>query len=104
MINTDEKDQCQVLELPYVGEDLKMVVILPDKIEGLGKLEKSLSAEKLQAWFGSFENTTVEVSLPKFALSQQFELSKLLPLMGIQDLFREGTVSKSNFSIFYELY
>lgn len=67
-----------------------MVVFLPDEISGLERLEDSLTAEKLQTWLGSFENTTVEVALPKFRLNQQFELSKVLPQLGIKDLFREG--------------
>ncbi|WP_205967902.1 serpin family protein, partial [Paraglaciecola sp. 20A4] len=44
----------QVLELPYVGTDLSMLIILPneiqDKTTGLHKLEKALTYEKLMEW------------------------------------------------------
>jgi len=41
--------QVQVLELPYAGRDLAMVVLLPRRRDGLAELEKSLTAEKLAA-------------------------------------------------------
>ena len=90
-ILSDEKAQCQVLELPYAGNDLSMIIALPDEKGGLEKVEDKLTIKKLQMWLGSFDNTTVEVALPKFKLSQQFELRKVLLQVGIQDLFREGT-------------
>ena len=37
----------QVLEMPYVGKELSMVVLLPKKADGLADLEKSLTADKL---------------------------------------------------------
>ena len=90
-ILSDEEAQCQVLKLPYAGNDLSMIIALPDEKGGLEKVEDKLTIKKLQTWLGSFDNTTVEVALPKFKLSQQFELRKVLPQLGIQDLFREGT-------------
>ncbi|CAM4696661.1 unnamed protein product [Leuciscus chuanchicus] len=44
----------QVLELPYVGKNLSMLIILPNAMEddttGLQKLEKALTYEKLMEW------------------------------------------------------
>ncbi|XDV39602.1 hypothetical protein PO909_008819, partial [Leuciscus waleckii] len=44
----------QVLELPYVGNNLSMLIILPKEMEddttGLQKLEKALTYEKLMEW------------------------------------------------------
>src|SRR5262249_1281128 len=39
----------QALELPYVGKDLSMLVLLPGKADGLPDMEKDLSADKLNA-------------------------------------------------------
>ncbi|ELK29157.1 Leukocyte elastase inhibitor [Myotis davidii] len=43
--------KCRVLELPYQGRDLNMVILLPDGIEdkatGLKKIEEQLTLEKL---------------------------------------------------------
>ena len=45
----------QILEMPYKGRDLSMVVLLPTKIDGLAELEKSLSPEKLKSWLAGLQ-------------------------------------------------
>src|SRR5262249_17508489 len=45
----EDKD-VQGLELPYVGKDLSMIVLLPKKVDGLADLEKGLTADKLGGW------------------------------------------------------
>jgi serine protease inhibitor len=45
-----ETDRLQVLEMPYVGEELSMVVLLPKKPDGIGQLEKDLTVESLTQW------------------------------------------------------
>src|SRR5262249_29312386 len=40
----------ELLELPYKGGDLSMVVILPRSSGGLGALEKRLTGGRLRAW------------------------------------------------------
>jgi len=44
---------CQILEMPYQGEDLSMVILLPHDTHGLAKLEESLTHERLQQAFAS---------------------------------------------------
>ena len=58
-----------------------MLIFLPHDIYGLAKLEESLTAEKLQKAFESISQSQphkVEVSLPRFKLTQQFLLYKIL--------------------------
>jgi serpin B len=43
-------DDLQVLELPYKGNDLSMVVLLPKEIHGLAELERSLTPDNLNRW------------------------------------------------------
>ena len=45
-----EDEGLQILELPYNGGDLSMVVLLPRAIDGLAKLEGSLTMENLDKW------------------------------------------------------
>ena len=83
---------CQILELPYQGEDLSMVILLPHDTHGLGKLEEGLTHDKLQKALESVAQSRphkVEVSLPRFKLTQQFLLNDILANMGATDMFNE---------------
>jgi serpin B len=69
----------QALELPYAGDDLAMVVVLPKETDGLAEVESSLSL----AWRAKLGTQRVDVALPRFKLSGEFELSKALSDMGM---------------------
>jgi len=56
-----------VVGLPYVGNDLQFVVLLPDAINGLRELESKLSADVL-ADCAKIEKRDVDLYLPKFKL------------------------------------
>ena len=47
-----QADGVKVLELPYKGKSASMVFVLPDKVDGLAAVEKSLTAAKLEGWIG----------------------------------------------------
>jgi serpin B len=80
----------QILEMPYVGGDVSMVVLLPDAVNGLPALEASLSAESLDTQLAALQETEVEVYLPKFTFKSEFELPDALQTLGITDLFVPG--------------
>jgi serpin B len=82
-----EGDTFQLLEMPYAGKDLSMLVLLPKKADGLAELEKALSQEKLAEWQGKLEPATVVVFLPKFKVSGSFELKEVLTAMGMGRAF-----------------
>ncbi len=44
-----EVEGLQLLELPYVGDDLDMVVLLPRDVDGLKSLENLLNKQTLDA-------------------------------------------------------
>lgn len=85
--------KCRVLELPYQGGDLSMVILLPDDIEdestGLRKIEQQLTLEKLRKWTkaDSLEHLEVSVHLPRFRLEESYDLTAPLAHLGVQDLF-----------------
>jgi serine protease inhibitor len=56
-----------VVSLPYAGNDLQFVVLLPDDINGLRDLESKLSADVL-ASSAKLEKRDVDLHLPKFKL------------------------------------
>ncbi|KFV06402.1 Plasminogen activator inhibitor 2 [Pterocles gutturalis] len=87
-----ESVQTDVLELPYVNNDLSMFILLPSDITGLQKLERELTFENLSAWTNPelMENTKMEVYLPRFTLEEKYDLKSTLSRMGIKDAFTEG--------------
>ena len=90
-----ESPEMQVLALPYVKQDLSMVVLLPRTQKGLPALEKRLSPAKLSEWLRTMQKTRVRVAIPKFRLSSRFSLSSSLREMGMPDAFDPG---KADFS------
>ena len=82
-----ETAAAQILELPYRGGDLSMVVVLPRAKDGLPTLETSLSAAGLRAWTESLARARVSVHLPRFSITSQFSLADALEAMGMADAF-----------------
>ncbi len=82
-----ESDELQVLEMPYEGERLSMVVLLPRDRAGLPALEESLTAQDLNRWIDRLALRKVEVFLPKFTMTIRFELAKTLAEMGMPRAF-----------------
>jgi len=63
-----------VLELPYKGGQMSMLVLLPEAVDGLAGLEKDLTAEGLDRLVGALAPTRVAVALPKFEVDPQGSL------------------------------
>ncbi|XP_048008527.1 leukocyte elastase inhibitor-like [Megalobrama amblycephala] len=94
----------QVLELPYVGNNLSMLIILPNEMEddttGLQKLEKALTYEKLMEWTKPevMRKQEVQVSLPRFKMEEKYDMKSLLISMGMEDVFDTQKVNLSGMS------
>jgi serpin B len=82
-----EHENLQILELPYVGEELSMLVLLPKKVDGLTELENKLTADNLKKWTRHLGEREVWVFLPKFEMTSAFRLDKTLASMGMPDAF-----------------
>ncbi len=85
-----EDEMLQALELPYAGDNLSMIVLLPRKADGLPELEAALTAEVLASRLDAIRKREVRVCLPKFTMTSQFELAKTLGAMGMPDAFSEA--------------
>ncbi len=79
--------ELQLLELPYEGDRLSMIILLPTKVNGLTALEQRLTAPELQAWVGSLQKTEAEVWLPRFKAAAEFRLDEQLKVLGMMDAF-----------------
>jgi serpin B len=78
----------QALEIPYKSGDLSMIALLPDDVGGLARLEQSMTAENLDAWLHRMTRVPkVILTLPRFKMTQQFNLGKTLAAMGMPQAF-----------------
>jgi len=89
-----ETDALQTLEMPYAGEELTMVVLLPKKTDGIAELGKDLTADNLVKWLQQIRQREVIVTVPKFKMTSKFSLGQVLQSMGMTDAFSD----KADFS------
>ncbi len=82
-----ETDGFQAIELPYVDNELSMVILLPKKRDGLVELENSLASDSIDKWLGNLRRQEVMVYLPKFKMTSEFRLDTVLASMGMPDAF-----------------
>jgi serpin B len=94
-LNYFEDNDVQVLELPYAGAQLSLLFFLPRKIEQLPALEAAFSGEYLQQRAAQLREQKVMVGVPRFTLSAEFSLPKVLKTMGMTDAF---TLPPADFS------
>ena len=59
-----ENDELQLVELPYAGQEISMLVLLPKK--DLKSLEPGLTAEKLNEYKKQLRSEKIDIYLPKF--------------------------------------
>jgi serpin B len=77
-------DEWAAIELPYVGQDLAMLVIVPDD---LASFDSSFDVAVLRSIVDSLEGGRVDLTLPKFDFESVFELSDLLAALGMPTAF-----------------
>lgn len=77
----------QALDLPYVGGDLTMLILLPRAVDGLPALEKVLNAELLDRVARQMRSGEVHVSLPRFKVESSFQLPETLTSLGMPSAF-----------------
>ncbi|HEY9831092.1 MAG TPA: serpin family protein [Stenomitos sp.] len=78
-----EVEGLQVLEMPYVGDRISMIILLPEKIDGLTELEQQLTPKNLQKWLRLLSHPKVAIVLPKFKIESSLLLKPLLSEMGM---------------------
>lgn len=79
----------QVLELPYAGGDLAMMIVLPDEGSSIAEVEASLKAAGLEPFVGALSSRRVDVSIPRFKFADELSLKESLKQLGMVDAFDE---------------
>ena len=93
-----EKDNVQVIELPYSNGELSMLVILPKDAGGLATLEQGLTIEKINRFSQNLWDKEVSLNFPKFKISYRINLKDSLKKEGVLDAFGP----KADFSLMAE--
>ena len=88
-----EYDGTQILRMPYVGDRLSMLVVLPSGRDGMAALEESLTAEMLEGWQQGMYYTDITVYIPKFETKTHYDLIPKLKDLGITLIFEGGDFS-----------
>lgn len=79
-----ETNDAKVLGLPYKGESLEMVWVVPKDKKGLPQLEEKLTLEQLNAWLDALVETDhVKMTLPTFKFTYEKALKTKLKSMGM---------------------
>ncbi len=85
----------KVLRLPYKGNQLSMVVVLPDESAGLSKVEESLSNDRWKEWSDAIKSREVWLRLPRFKTTSEFMLNGALSELGMPLAFDAGAADFS---------
>ncbi len=87
--NYAETNDIQILEMPYDGEELSMIIVLP-KENSLKNVEKTLNVEKVSEWKSALVNQKVIVFLPKFRFETKYFMVEMLSEIGMPTAFTES--------------
>ncbi|XP_071469731.1 serpin B6-like isoform X2 [Marmota flaviventris] len=90
----------KILVLPYVSEELNMIIMLPDEHIDLKTVEKELTYEKYIEWTSPdlMDEKEVEVFLPRFKLQENYDLKEVLCSLGMTDAFNQVRADFSGMS------
>ena len=86
----------RMLELPYVGGDYAMLVVLPNKPEDLDRIHSSLTSELISGWLAKATEYEYDIMLPKFKMQMAVNLIPALKQLGMTTAFAESSADFSN--------
>jgi len=76
----------QVIEMPYLADEMAMIVFLPAEGE-FAAFEAALQPEKMGEMLASLEMRTLVLKMPKFEFETEFSLVKILKELGMPSAF-----------------
>ncbi|MBL8210547.1 MAG: serpin family protein [Bryobacterales bacterium] len=82
-----EEELATGLQLPYKGDRLSMIVLLPKQPDGMAALEKALTPSQLTKWRTAMHTSKVQVSLPRFQMTEKYDLISALEALGMKQAF-----------------
>ncbi len=98
-----EGEAYQVVEMPYDGRELSMLILLPRSGE-FKAFESSLDTKRIEAIVKGLENRRVSLTMPKFEFDSEFSLKETLSAMGMPIAFSAGDADFSGITGNHELW
>lgn len=86
LLNHMKGENYQVVELPYDGNELSMLLIMPDE-GSFYSFEQSLDNELINDIISELGNKQAVLSMPKFEFRSELDLAQILPAMGMPTAF-----------------
>ncbi len=83
-----EDEMLKALELPYEGDRLAMLMLLP-KADDLAALDAALGAELISRVDAGLASKNVIVQIPRFTFKSKFELNETLAALGMPTAFSD---------------
>jgi len=89
MFNYADTGDLRILELPYKGGKISMLILLPS--ENLDVIESTLTAEKLDEYKSQMKKTKMDlISIPKFEFDTKYFMKKTLSALGMPTAFSQN--------------
>ncbi|XP_043926672.1 neuroserpin [Protopterus annectens] len=80
----------QVLEMPYEGDEMSMMIVLPRQEVPLATLEPLIKSQLMEEWAATVRKQKVEVYLPRFKVEQTTDLKTALEGLGVREMFTKA--------------
>lgn len=90
----EDKDMdVQMIELPYMETKFRMIVVLPNEIDGLPEVLKKVSEKGLleNVFQLSPPGADLDFDMPKFEIRSKINLNSILPNVGVASIFQNGS-------------
>ncbi|CAH0724223.1 unnamed protein product, partial [Brenthis ino] len=89
----EDKDiGAKMIELPYKESQFRMIIVLPNEVDGLPEVVKKV-AEKglLEDVFGMYPaGADIDLDMPKFEIKSKHNLNDILPKVGVSSIFQKA--------------
>lgn len=93
-----DADGFAMVELPYRGSDVSLIVIAPNRHDGLDAIEQKLNAVNLTGWVEQLKSRKTNIYLPRFKQETSYDLKKTLTDMGMRQAFDPASADFSGMS------
>ncbi|XP_063437697.1 leukocyte elastase inhibitor A-like [Mytilus trossulus] len=90
---------CKVLQLPYQGNQISMIFVLPNSGDGLSELESKLTIDDVDSLVKGLKTQKTLIRIPKFTMTSEYNLKPICTALGLTEIFDD---KKADFSEIFE--